>query len=563
MPLYKPSFGHGGGGIVNPSGTHISIKDSDGNVIYENGTPVKGTEGSKWVLPVSKIPAGATFSIDGGPAYTISDPSQRLQYDPTKGGAPTSVGGSGSGGGGGGSSGVPGQFAPGSIGFGSTPAYIGNLFPTAKLSPLAPYNFTDPMAFAKQFGNFNRGEIAKNFNESKDLALNELSTELSSLKGFVPAASALKRNETSIDNQFNQQQRTAQVNSVLPNAAGDLAAQRARATSYASGQVPDSVTGGENALELGIRSASADASRAGGFGATSSVARKSSDLLSTQQSINLSKYGDSLLSSNINQTASLFLAPTEFSNAGSQVSVNPSASASSLINSNLGQIDNLASISASTALGSNVQQNQYRTSQTQANSDLNTNTQNQFALDLFGYQASYANSVAGAAQTNTNTGLELQQQQMYQQIAQEEMALQQEQGTISSITSGLGSLAKFFGGSGGGSSIFSGISSLFGSGGGTGTTFSATDPNGAASSFSDLGIDPNTFSSPGSSTYPISQTLEGNTNSSIVGGDVGTGVGAFFGGPEGAQIGSSVGQQIGPEAENIGSDIVDSVGSVS
>ena len=43
----------------------------------------------------------------------------------------------------------------------------------------------------------------------------------------------------------------------------------------------------------------------------------------------------------------------------------------------------------------------------------NATAQNTFALDKFGYQAGYANSVAGATQTNINTNFGLQQQQMY------------------------------------------------------------------------------------------------------------------------------------------------------
>ncbi len=275
----------------------------------------------------------------------------------------------------------------------------------------------------------------------------------------------------------------------MPNAAGDLAAQRARATSFASGQVPDSITGGQNALELGIRSASADQSRAGGFGASSSVARKASDLLSTQQSINLSKYGDQLLSGNIKDTANLFLAPTEYSNAGGQVNVNPSVSASQLIDRNLAMVNGLSSIPATTGLQSTTQQNQFRTNQTQANNDLNAGIQNTFSLDKFGYNASYAQSVAGAAQTNTNIGLEQQQQQMYAQLAQQYM---QEAQSAQSVTSALNGVAGLFQGLGG----ISGLSSIGSKGGGgkgsggspggdfiTEATSALTDPIGSLFSF--------------------------------------------------------------------------------
>lgn len=387
------------------------------------------------------------------------------------------------------SSGVPGQFAPGSIGYGSTPAYIGGMFPTVATSPLAPYNFTDPMKFGQEFGAFNRKEIQKNFDLSKDLSLKELSTELSSLQGFIPAAAALKRNETSLDNQFNQAQRTQQVNQALPNAGADLEAQRGRANSFASGQVPNAIQ--DRALELGIRSAAADRTAAGGFGASSSVARKASDLLSINERIQLSKYGDSLLSNNISQTANLFLAPTEYSNAGGQVNVNPSVSASQLIDRNIAQINGLASIPTTQAFSSNVQQNQFRTNQVQQNSQFNTTAQNQFALDLFGYQAGYANSVAGAAQTNTNTQIGLDQQAMAQQITQQYMQLAQDAQSIQSLFSGLGGLFQGLGGFGG---ILNGVSGASGGtsgGGGTGSgvpDFSFNDPGKAAGAFSGAAV---------------------------------------------------------------------------
>lgn len=406
-----------------------------------------------------------TYSIpNGGERYvgSLGDPAS-LKADPKGHGGSAST------------TGVPGQFAPGQVGqYGATPAYIGGMFPSAQTAAFnsiqsAPYKFTDPIKFGKSFGEFSRGEIQKNFTQSQDLALKELGTELEGLKNFTPAASALKRNEISIDNQFNQQQRTQQVNQVLPHAAGDLEAQRGRANSYASGNIPDATQ--NSAYELGIRSASADRSAAGGFGAASSVSRKASDLMSAAERVNLSKYGDQLLGQNLQQTANLYLAPTEYSNAGAQINVNPSVSASQLIDRNLAQINGLASIPATQALGSQVQQNQFVTGQQQQTnqfnatgqfqaSQFNANAQNQFALSQFGYNAGYANSVAGAAQTDINTNFGLQQQQLYSQLMGQYMNSAQNAGLTSSIANlGGGILQTVLGG---------GISSLTGKGGGKG-----------------------------------------------------------------------------------------------
>lgn len=545
MPIYKPSTrkgpvflapeNKGAPVIIGPDGTKYTGVPANqrGGLFYNEGN-------YQWVFPNQVIGLQDAKIQFGDETGNIANGAQDWRGD-LKNWVTTgkgSIGDPGSQ-----SFGVPGQFAPGAIGYGSTPAYIGGMFPTVGMSPLAPYSFTDPMKFAQKFGAFNRKEAYKNFDVSKDLALKEVSTELSALQGFVPAAAALKRNETSLDNEFarseiakdnafNQNLRTDQVNAVLPNARADLDAQRTRANSFANGRVPDAIQ--DRALELGVRSASADRSAAGGFGAQSSVARKASDLLSVNERINLSKYGDSLLSGNINQEANLFLSPAEYSkaqvsNAGSQINVNPSVSVSQLIDRNIAQINGLASIPASQALGSNVQQNQFRTQQTQQNSQFNTTAQNQFALDLFGYNAAYANSVAGAAQTNTNTGIALDQQAMAQQITQQYMELAQEAQQLQSIFTGVGGLFQSLGGLKG---IVGAFSGLFGGGG--------VGPSATAQSI--FGI---------------------NSGGSQVGSVVGTGVGEYFGGPGGAAVGSQIGAVTGDLVQDVGSEVIDSVGSVS
>lgn len=380
--------------------------------------------------------------------------------------------GSGAGGSGGpGTTGVPGQFAPGMAGqYGAIPAYIGNLFPNpvlANYNPItaAPYQFTDPMKYAEKFGEFNRKEIYKNFDVSKDLALKEIDTELSTLQHFVPAASALKRQETALDNQFNQAQRTQQVDTALPEARGDLAGQRSRALALASGRFPGEIE--DRGFELGVRSAAADSAAAGGFGASSSVARKSSDLLSSTQRLGLSKYGDQLLTQNINEKAALYLAPTEYSNAGTQVQVMPSLSPSQLINSNLNAINGLTTITPAQGLQSETQQNQFTTGLEQqtrtfnASNQLqteffNAGTQNQFALDKFQYQATYANSVAGGAQANINTQVGLDQQNMFLELMKKYAEQAQNAASVQSGAGLLGILGAITGsavkGKGGGDS---------------------------------------------------------------------------------------------------------------
>ncbi len=483
--LYKPvgSPGSGNAGNITISTAKdakgVDIVDKDGNVItgsrkdtipHQNeAINIPGPYNQNWWAGSARdVPPGSYIRVtnaDGSYSYAqIKDPNTSYKgfssadnindatVLPANSHSETNTG-------------VPGQFQPGQAGnYGAIPAYVGGLFPNAAQANYTPitaanYNFTDPFKFASQYGDFSRGELTKNFNQSQDMALQSLDTELKGLQGFVPAASALKRQETSADNQFNQQQRTQQVNTVLPGVNDDLNAQATRAKSYASGQAPDSIT--DRALELGIRSNSTDTSSAGGFGASSSVARKSSDLASAQQRIQLSQYGDQLLSSNINQKASLNLAPTEYSNAGSTINVNPPVSTSQLTGSYFGQENALNSVSATNALGSNVQQNQFQT-QLQQNtntfnaqnqlqlSEYNTSATNNFALDKFGYQAGYANSVASGTQTDINTQLQLQQQQLYYQLMQQYLGQAQTSQNIGAGAGLLGGLGKLVGGGKGG-----------------------------------------------------------------------------------------------------------------
>ncbi len=451
--------------------------------MFENGNPVKGTEGSKWTFPNKEIPPGSTFSIDGGAPYTIKDPSMRNEYNPEGGGDPTRVAPETKGGGGGygGGSGVPAGFQPGNIGYGSFPALQN--FPgvtLANYTPIkaAPYNFTDPFSFAEKYGNFSRGELNKNFNQSQDMALTSLNTELKGLSSFAPAAAALKRGETSLDNQFNQQQRMQQLQSTMPGALGDLAAQADRARSYAAGNLPDAQQ--NKALELGIRSGAADMASSGGFGASSSAARKVSDLMSADQRFKIAQYGEGLTTSNINEKAQLLLAPTEYSNAGGQINVNPSESTSQLTNSYFGQANQYGAVPATTALSSQTQQNQFTTGLEQNTRQFNASNQlglsefnagatNNFALQQFGYNTAYAGAVAGAAQTNTNTQVALQQQAQYQQLVQSFMQQQQQTQQTNALVSGVMSLLGQGGGVGNSGNVLnqlvSGISSLFGGGG--------------------------------------------------------------------------------------------------
>ena len=471
--LYKPySQGRqnpGGVSFLAPAKySNVSIIDSKGNVLedlaagsVENGTYKYYTRnpGSKYGSNVMiradigggkytyfKIPdASKAFGsmIDTGQLSTEAGMENALSLDPQATRYP----------------GASGSFGPNSdpTGYGFYPAFLGDQFPNVALiakyknMKTAPYQFTDPMEFAAKYGAFNREEYAKNFDLAKQFSLETLDTELQALQQYVPAASALKRQETAIDNIFNQQQRMAQVRSALPGVEGQLSAQAGRAEAYAAGRLPDSMQ--DRALELGIRSQAADRATAGGFGAQSSVARKASDLMSAQQRFQIGQYGEQLLGQNIATKANLYMAPTEYSDAGTQVKVMPSVSPAQLTAQQLSDINQYSMITPSTALQSQIQQNQFTTqleqSTRQFNKQMQYNTQtfnanakNQFAMAKFGYLVNYAGAVAGAYQTGMNTQVALDQQAQALEYAKQAQKDAQTANAISSGISAIPSLIK-------------------------------------------------------------------------------------------------------------------------
>lgn len=454
MIIYKPQTRKGPVFLSDRESSPPTITLSDGRVITavradQAGGVYKGHEGYQWVFPNDVLGQQGAILSFGGQQQQLGNTN--MSY---RGG---SVGGLSES-----SKGAIGDMSSGGGGFGATqvgqygyaPANLMGQFPSPFLTnyqPIqaAPYKFTDAKKFAEKFGEFNRGELNKNYGQSKAFALDTLDTELQSLRGYVPAASALKRQETAADNQFNQQQRTQQLDTALPEVRGQLQAQGQRAETYANGRLPDSVQ--DRAYELGVRSGAADIAAAGGFGARSSVARKASDLMSAKERLGLSQYGDQLLTGNINQRANIELAPTEYSNAGSQINVNPSQSFSQLQGSNFSQINQSTLISPSTAYQGDIQQNQFTTSQEQGtrqfnasntlqNDQFNATNQNSFALQQFGYATSLAGAYAGASQTDLNTGVAVDQQNKAEEVFNQSKEEAQSSGQVGGILEGLGSL---------------------------------------------------------------------------------------------------------------------------
>lgn len=342
---------------------------------------------------------------------------------------------------------------PGATGGGSTlstanPFYIGGNFP--KFNPVdwtnvnfpnittAPFEKTGPVditKFAEDFAKTNTAGLKNNFNLSSDFALRALDNELQGLKNFVPGAADLSRGEIAKDNPFNQGERTAQIDATLPNLRRDLTAQGDRARTYASGQLPSDQL--DRALELGIRSRAGDRAAFSGFGSGSLASSKISDLMSAEERFKIAQYGEGLTTNNAQTRAALELAPTEYSQAGSQVKVTPEVGAGRLTYQGLEIANQSTLLSPGQALTgefqnrqNSIQQNEFTTSlensnrQFNANGTFNASTINstnqlqadefnsagQFTADLgkFNYDVSYLNALQTANQGTLNTVLNTQ-----------------------------------------------------------------------------------------------------------------------------------------------------------
>jgi hypothetical protein len=455
--VYKPiSDSKGGLVVVLPSeitgGTRgVDIIGADGNVIdsgrYRNAG--NGNRGNWDFSRQGGAYAGNTIRVTLDDGRVINQPigrGGRFEVSPSQflagaGGGTTGSEGASSGdaglsGGGGfpGGGALLGSALPFDLS-GEYPTFERIEFPTIDA---AKFNYTDPIKYAKEVADSNRAGIKTNFAESQDYALQTLNTELKGLQAFAPAASALSREQTALDNAFNQKTRQEQIDATLPGARDtfnrnrtSLVKQGQRANAYAEGRLPDSAL--DRAMELGVRSRAADAAGFSGLGSRSAQAEKVSDLMSADQRFAISQYGEGLVGQNVNaeqgllgNEANLFLAPTQYSNTGSQIRPTPEVGAGRLTSSNNQMLNEATLLPPSTALSAVIQQESFKTSLEQETNKFNAegtyrsreyNSSGQFAADLglFNYRVSLAqayqaanqgaiNSVLNSATGGTNAG---------------------------------------------------------------------------------------------------------------------------------------------------------------
>lgn len=429
--IWKPATvsGHKGGPVFlapsESSGTPV-ITGPDGTKY--TGKYYNDNEGRKqWIFPPEVIKLKGLKVEYGGQTTTIEDGSAGYEgndlnsFKPRAGGKGSVGDASGSDSGGN----VPTGLQPFQRGDGSSPPYLGNQYPIynpVNFKPVqytnikpADYKLTDPAAFAKNYGDFNRNEVRKNFNQAGDFALSQLGTELQGLQGFAPAAAALKRRETAADNVTNQAARTSQVQSVLPDVQAGLQKQTGDAATYASGRLLSNAD--DRALELGTRSNAADTARTRGFGDNSTAAANASDRMSAEERFKISQYGNQLKTQNSQDRQQLELAPTEYSNAGNQISVMPTVSTSQAQSQYTQEQNRYSTIDAGTALATTVDQQKFKTNLSQETTKFNaqnnlqndqfntskkvevdtSNSEAKFTRDLgkFNYDQGFASNLAG------------------------------------------------------------------------------------------------------------------------------------------------------------------------
>jgi len=129
------------------------------------------------------------------------------------------------------------------------------------------------------------------------------------------------RGQLTQDNLFNQQARLQAVESALPGARQMTLDALGRAQTYAQGRLISSID--DRAFETVSRNSAADTTFMRGFGDDSVVGRKTSDILSAQDRLQLSMMGEGLLQSWLQQGNAMFVDQPIKSNIGSQIPLLP------------------------------------------------------------------------------------------------------------------------------------------------------------------------------------------------------------------------------------------------
>ena len=225
--------------------------------------------------------------------------------------------------------------------------------------PVPDFNFTDPLDTAARVGEFNRKQSEQNFVKAIERSRELTREELAAVQEFAAGISDTQLRLLEKENSFNQQQRLGAAEVAIPGVQDIFARQRQRAETLASGRFLGSAE--DRAAELAARNAAAEGSTIRGFGDESVVGRKTGDLLSAQQRLNVTQVGEGLLSRSLQQAAGLlFDLPTK-ANIAQRLPAQPTVGITQLAPALQSQENALTTFSPEAAQQSIVGQEEFQT----------------------------------------------------------------------------------------------------------------------------------------------------------------------------------------------------------
>ena len=302
----------------------------------------------------------------------------------------------------------------------------------------------DPIERTGEVGEFNRFQFQRNLAQGSQNALDLLELEFQGLEQFnrearalqqegiidenafnqaqvaaankfnrseIPAANEFNRGQVTEANIFNQQERLRQLETALPGARDTILAGLDRNAQLAEGVLPDSIE--DRAFEIASRSAAADASSIRGFGDDSTFSRRTSDILSAQQRLEVGQLGEAGISRFLSLGANLafdqpikqnpvldqpLVFQPQLANTSQDVRGRPERGAATLAVEQQSFLNPLTTITPGQAIQFDIGQNQFQASLDQRTNEFNSN------LDF------------NAQKVNSSADLEVQLEQLNSEV---------------------------------------------------------------------------------------------------------------------------------------------------
>lgn len=259
----------------------------------------------------------------------------------------------------------------------------------------APYQFTDPLAAAGRYNDFNTKAEGEAYETAKVRGQELTDLDTQATMNFAQNMSGLQQNLVDSENKFNQAQRLQAVDFAMPDLRSSLDAKRGRAETYASGRLLSSAE--DRAYEVAARSASADGSFARGFGDDSVFGKRTSDVLSAQQRLGISQMGEGLLNDWISQGSSLLIDSPLKTSISQRLPSVPSILPSQQSAQQQSNLTNLTTVPLQFGISSEINQQQFSTNLEQGTRTYNAS--NEFSKDQFNASNVFAKDQFNAGNT--------------------------------------------------------------------------------------------------------------------------------------------------------------------